>query len=173
MEGTSAVFSENIEINSQNNTPVFSSILEEGKLYKIEATGVYTYAPGGRIADAEYIYEPDTNTWYEQLNIVNPESNLDLIVDDTSINWMGTQNGIHYSQNTYSPNHTYQTYVIGDNSPISFFIYDSSYDWNDGSLNVLIEEMSINIRDCMNHGWKNYGQIFTNQGMCIKHVLHN
>lgn len=109
----------------------------------IEVSGSYTYAPGGRIADAEFAYNPDDNAWLEELpGVENQEYNLDLLVNEAHYDWLGSADGKRFAPHTYSQNHVYRIYVVGDGEPLSFRIYDSSYDWNEGSLTLKISPVS-------------------------------
>jgi len=128
---------ETIVVSSLTGTPVEShTVLEEGKQYIIEASGTYTYAPGGRIADAEFAYSPDDDDWLE--GVTSPEYVLDLFVNDTPQDWLGSADGQTYTPHTYSPDHVYRLEVVGSGNPLAFKIHDSSYDWNEGGLTVSI-----------------------------------
>lgn len=166
---------ETVQVSSLNSTPTVSNtVLETGKMYMIEAVGTYTFAPGGRIADAEFAYDPDTNLFYEELNVVNQDSNLDLFVNGQSQDWLGSTNGVDFSPHTFSPNHTYRLYVLGQGQPLSFYIYDSSYDWNDGFLSVTVSSvLPTDKNECKNQGWKLSSESFKNQGLCIKSIKNN
>jgi hypothetical protein len=110
----------------------------------IEVSGTYTYAPGGRIADAEFAYDPDGDRWLEELpGVINREFNLELLVNETPQNWLGSSDGFNFYPHTLSPDHTYQLSFTGQGSPVSFRIYDSSYDWNSGFLTVSLETAPI------------------------------
>jgi hypothetical protein len=59
-------------------------VTKAGQTYLIEVSGWYTYAPGGRIADAEFASSPDDNAWLEELpGVENQTYNLDLLVNET------------------------------------------------------------------------------------------
>lgn len=48
-------------------TPVETALITKvGQTYLIEASGWYTFAPGNRIADAEFSYNPDEQAWFER-----------------------------------------------------------------------------------------------------------
>lgn len=94
----------------------------------------------GRIADAEFSYNPDENAWFE-LGPGDPATvdyNLDLLVNESQYDWLGSTDGKRYAAHTFSPNHVYRIYIVGDGEPLSFRIHASSYDWNEGSLTVKI-----------------------------------
>jgi PEP-CTERM motif-containing protein len=131
---------ETITISSTNFVPVQTSFaLELGQWYLLEIGGAYTYAPGGRIADAEFAYEPDSGTWLEELpGVTQQEINLDVLINGVSTNWLGTVDGVNFAPHTYSPTHVYRQYIQGLGLPISLVVYDSSYDHNEGSLKATI-----------------------------------
>jgi hypothetical protein len=111
--------------------------LTSGQQYLVQVSGTFYYAPGTRIADAEFAYHPDANTWVEELpGVVNQAYNLDLLVNGTPRDWLGSSDGVNFSPHTFSPDHIYRLNVIGEGQPLSFMIYDSSYDWNSGYLTV-------------------------------------
>ncbi len=163
---------ETLQVSSLSSIPIQSTtILEAGKIYVIEAGGTYTFAPGGRIADAEFAYDPDINLFYEELEVVNKEFNLDLFVNGESKDWLGSSNGIDFYPHTFSPNHNYRLYIEGQGQPLSFYIYDSSYDWNEGYLTVTINSiLPTDKNDCKNQSWKSFSESFKNQGLCIKNI---
>lgn len=63
---------------------------------------------------------------------------LELLVSNSTQDWLGSVDGENFTPHTYSPNHVYRLEVTGTGNPLSFSIYDSSYDWNEGSLTVSI-----------------------------------
>lgn len=133
---------ESLNISSLSPDVVESiTVLESGKTYVIEVSGTYTFAPGGRIADAEFWYNPDTLSWYEEIEVPPVEYNLDLMVNNVPRDWLGSADGVNYYPHTFSPDHKYILYIQGENHPISFYIYDSSHDWNEGSLTVSIKSL--------------------------------
>src|SRR5207342_2100066 len=74
-----------------------------GETYLIEVTGTYTYAPGGRIADAEFAFDPDTNAWLEELpGVVNQGFNLDVLINGVPQDWLGSADGRNYHPHTFS-----------------------------------------------------------------------
>jgi hypothetical protein len=142
-----------LQVWSTTATPVeTSSALEDGVEYLIEASGTFTYSSGGRIADAEFslaLSYGGPAGWFEA-NPGNPEYVLDLLVNGSPLDWLGSSDGINFSPHTYSPDHVYRFFLIGEGLPISFVIYDTSYAWNDGYLTVsispVIEPVSIDIK---------------------------
>ncbi len=163
---------ETLQVSSLNSIPVFSNVvLETGKTYLIEVTGTYTFSGGGRIADAEFAYNPDTNSFYEELEVANKEYNLDLFVDNAPQDWLGSVNGLDYFAHTYSPDHKYKIFIQGQGVPASFYIYDSSYDWNEGSLVVSINNiLPTDKNECKNQNWRLFFEPFKSQGLCIRNV---
>jgi hypothetical protein len=166
---------ETIQVSSLNQSQIFSNtILEMGKMYMIEASGIYTFAPGDRIADAEFAYNPDINSWNEDFGNIYEQYVLDLIVNGEPHDWLGSPDGINYTLHTFSPNHTYRLFLEGQGQPLSFKIFDESYDWNEGGLTVTINNQLPSVKDdCKYEGWKSYPDIFRNQGSCIKNVKLN
>jgi len=170
-----ASISETLEVSSLTGVPVATStILEAGKNYIIEVSGTFTYAPGGRIADAEYVYSPDDADWFEEIPAPYDDKALllELLVNNSAQDWLGSADGQNFTPHTYSPNHVYRLEVVGEGSPISFVIYDSSYDWNEGSLTVSIMPAYPKTKqECKKDGWKDYD--FKNQGNCVSYVQRN
>ena len=54
-----------LEIPATGETIETALALQDGEVYLIEAQGIYTYAPGNRVADPEFAYDPDSNAWSE------------------------------------------------------------------------------------------------------------
>ena len=130
---------ETLQVSSLTGEPVETSFaLELGQEYLVEVTGTYYYAGVGgiRIADAEFALVEDYLGWQEEPSII--PNNLDLFVNGTPQDWLGSVDGATFSPHTFSPDHTYRLSVIGGGVPISFAIYDSSYDGNDGYLTVTV-----------------------------------
>jgi hypothetical protein len=106
---------------------------------------IYTYSGGGRFADAEFAYDPDANAWLEELpGMVNQSYNLDLLVNGAPQNWRGSSDGQHFAEHTFSQNHVYRITVKDNGVPLSFVLYDSSYDGNDGAVTVTISRVRKN-----------------------------
>ena len=166
---------ETLQISSVNQSQVYSdTILEMGKIYMLEANGIYTFAPGDRLADAEFSFNPDTFAWNEDLGNIYEPYVLDLLVNGQSQDWLGSSNGINYSQHTFSPNHNYRLFIEGQGIPVSFRIFDESYDWNDGNLTVTINSQAPSVKgECKTEGWKSYSDMFKNQGSCVKSMKNN
>lgn len=130
-------------------TVTSSTVLQEGQLYVIEARGTYIFwGTGGAEADAEW-YERAIAPypWFEfSPDPCDDPSILDLLVNGTGQDWMGTadlvvtSNSI-FSTHTYSPSHTYRLNWLGAGESITFKIEDGSganiLD-NSGSLEVEI-----------------------------------
>jgi hypothetical protein len=132
-----------LEIPATGETIETALALQDGESYLIEAQGIYTYAPGNRVADAEFAYDPDSNAWSE-LGAGAPETveqNLDLLVNGVAQDWLGSADGKQFLPHTYSQNHVYRLVLVGNGQPISFRIYDTSHDWNEGSLTVSISRL--------------------------------
>ncbi len=134
---------ETLQVSSLTPALVTSSTtLGTGITYMIEAKGTYTFSSGNRLADAEFWYNPDTSTWYESIDVGNSQYNLDLIVNGVAQDWLGSTDGINYYPHTFSPDHTYRLFIQGEGNPVSFYIYDSSYDWNEGGLTVTLSSIN-------------------------------
>jgi hypothetical protein len=65
-----------------------------------------------------------------------------LQVTNRSIKWLGTTNGTDFLTNTFSPSHIYQLTFLGSGQPLAFFIADSLYSDNSGSVQVSIIPMA-------------------------------
>jgi len=137
------VRNEILEIPATGETIETALALQDGQLYLVEASGIYTYAPGNRVADPEFAYDPDSNAWSELG--AGPEEtipiNLDLLVDGAPVDWLGSEDGKKFLPHTFSQSHTYRLVLEGTGQPVSFKIYDVSYDWNEGSLTVTISKL--------------------------------
>lgn len=166
---------ETFEVSSLSGTSTqTSTVLENGKKYIVEVSGTYTYAPGGRIADAEFVYSPDDADWFEEIPAPYPDKALllELLVNNSTQDWLGSTDDENFTPHTYSPNHVYRLEVIGTGNPLSFSIYDSSYDWNEGSLTVSIALAQPETKQqCKKGGWQDYG--FKNQGACVSFLQSN
>lgn len=133
-----------LTVDSMGTPAETALVTKVGQTYLIEASGWYTFAPGGRIADAEFSYNPDENAWFE-LGPGDPATvdyNLDLLVNESQHDWLGSADGKRFAAHTFSPSHIYRIYVVGDGEPLSFRIHDTSYDWNEGSLIVKVTPVS-------------------------------
>jgi len=132
-----------LEIPASGETIETALALQEGESYLIEVQGIYTYAPGNRVADAEFAYDPDSNLWSELGGgpAETIEQNLDLLVNGAAVDWLGSTDGKRFLPHTYSQNHVYRLVLVGNGQPVSFRIYDVSNDWNEGSLTVSISRV--------------------------------
>lgn len=69
---------------------------------------------------------------------------LDLIVDDTAVDWLGSSDGVNWAAHTFSPDHVYRYEWTGHGQSVSFMIADhipfgsDYYGDNSGSLTVSI-----------------------------------
>jgi hypothetical protein len=132
-------------------TVTSSTILQEGQMYVIEARGTYIYwGTGQKPADAEWYeraYEP--GSWLEfSPDPCDDPSILDLLIDGTGYDWLGTTDGINFAPHVYSPSHVYRLYYVGEGKTIDLKIEDGSganvLD-NSGSLEV---EITVDTPDC-------------------------
>ena len=111
-----------------------SQPLQNGVLYLIEASGTYFWDYSGgsnNISDAAFGISDAVPTW-------RPNPTGGLWIDGKTVNWLGTTNGIDFFTNTFSPSHVYAYYTAGANQPLDFFVADSTYGDNAGSLQVSI-----------------------------------
>jgi hypothetical protein len=134
-----------VYVPSENPNPTTTTfILESGKSYQIESSGYFICNDLHNLpADAEW-----WNNWgiweeYYSLNPEEPSYYLDLLVNETGYDWLGTTNGIDWTPHTYSPSHTYRINITGNGELATFRIYDSNYQDNSNSLQVEISEISI------------------------------
>jgi hypothetical protein len=110
-----------------------SEALECGKTYKVEVSGKYYYNHAGDWADAE---------WYLKNGEIvkgDTEGSKPYVLD-LSIRELGTEYNIDWGD--YSPENTYSKEIslTCPNEKLTFFIYDSNYSDNSGSLNVTVYE---------------------------------
>ena len=90
-----------------NGAVVWSSALEAGQEYQIKAEGTYGYSYLNIYADAEWHFRSGATVWTENFNSVGGSPLLDLLINDTEYNWLGTTDNINFSAGTFSPNHVY------------------------------------------------------------------
>ncbi len=81
----------------------------------------------------EYYYSP--SQYYP--------SYLDLLVNETSYDWLGTTDGVTFTPHTYSPSHVYRINIIGTGDVATFRINDSAYHDNSGALQVEISVVPV------------------------------
>lgn len=125
------VAAETLIVPATSENGVWSSPLLQGQLYQFTASGTYSYGPGADVADAEWIIGPFFSEYWTLYAAGGPfgESNdiLDICINDTSVSWLGTQDGINYSPHTYSSStHTYKYYFTGTGDPVKFHIADET-----------------------------------------------
>ena len=122
---------------------VTSAVLEVGHDYRIESQGTYQFdTPDAWLADAEWRQNPDTGDWHENLWSAPFDDILDLLVDETAVDWHGTVDGVNFSTHTYSTSHVYRHEVVGNGVALDFRIEDSIHsDDNAGSLQVKVSEI--------------------------------
>lgn len=150
------VASETLIVPATNVNGVWSSPLTQGQLYEFTASGTYYYGwYGEQTADAEWIFgnAPQISEYWTWPVAGGPfgESNdiLDICINDTSVSWLGTTDGLNYSPHTYSQDtHTYKYYFTGTGDPVKFHIADETpfgvgdcTGDNSGCLTVAINEI--------------------------------
>jgi hypothetical protein len=143
-----ATILETLDVNSyapgyQGPPPVTSTtILNANEWYIFEVSGTFGYDSADSLADAEwardYTWPPET--WVEQIG--NPPD-LDLLVNETEQDWMGTTDSVItdisvFSAHTYSPTHVYRLHWLGAGEAVTFRIEDGPSLDNDGFLEVKI-----------------------------------
>ncbi len=159
--GEVSTATETLVVPATNENGVWSSPLTNGQLYEFTASGTYVYSSGGQQADAEWIFwNPSQPSEYWIWGIVGGpfgETNdiMDLCINDKSVSWLGTADGVNYSPHTYSSaTHTYKYSFRGTGAPVEFHIAelvpfggDTTGD-NSGSLTVSIAPVrsSLTIR---------------------------
>ncbi|MGA2322793.1 MAG: PEP-CTERM sorting domain-containing protein [Sedimentisphaerales bacterium] len=126
-----------------SGTTVTSSVLEAGKEYQIRAEGTYIYSWANLPADAEWHLRYGATNWEEDYwdsgSGIYHYSELDLLVNNTEYDWLGTTDGTNFAPHTYSPLHTYMIdSFVGTGQAISFRIQDIDASDNSGYLNVSI-----------------------------------
>lgn len=125
----------------------WSSTLLAGQSYVMTASGTYHFH-SVRYADAEWM-ESDDGNWYEYHPAPGGWSETkdieDILIDGTSVSWMGSSDGVSWAAHTFSPNHIYRYYLTGTGQPVRFQIADAAPltpdNWfadNSGSLTVEI-----------------------------------
>jgi len=129
-----------------NGSTVWSSPLQAGETYIIEASGTYIFGGpqpvlGYFYADAEWFEDnypdPGVKHWLEDWTYgAPPPNNLELSINGTFYDWLGTTDGNTWASHTYNSSHVYRLYYVGTGDPISLNIYDTVYFDNSGSLTV-------------------------------------
>ncbi|MBN2448292.1 MAG: RHS repeat protein [Phycisphaerae bacterium] len=127
-------------VPATNPSGVTSTTLANGAVYEIWVTGTFTFGVSGSVthkADANYTYEFYRRVWgwYEYRE---DDSNLNLVIDGKSLEWLGTTDCVNFRPHTRSPSHTYKLEYVGRGQPVRLSIADSYYGDNSGSLNVTI-----------------------------------
>lgn len=124
------------------NSPTAQSImLEDGKTYLFEATGVWTNQNGVRKVDAGGYFSNDNwSTWDEFRNTPGRDpKQLTISIDGEFVEW-----------GSYNPDHRYKILVEGQGETVDLVIYDGDQDpnptsWyndNAGSLTVHVYDVT-------------------------------
>ena len=121
---------ETLTIPAVNENGVWSSPLAEGVLYQLTVSGRYIF-DGVHWADAEWtqpgIIDPNGQVEYwSPFGFGESNDILDLVIDNTSVSWMGTKDGIDWSPHTSSPNSMYRYFLQGKGTPVKFHIADKT-----------------------------------------------
>ncbi|MBN2447338.1 MAG: hypothetical protein JXO22_11455 [Phycisphaerae bacterium] len=129
---------EKFSVCSTDGSGVTSPVLRDGQWYLFEVSGTW-YRDSVHIGDAEW-YEFDSDgDWREEYS--GYPGLLDLQIDRTSPDWLGSSDGRNYAAHTYSPSHRYRLYYEGQGRSVNLRIYDDAYPGeNSGCLDVRITE---------------------------------
>lgn len=126
--------------------PTYSLPLKVGVEHLVEVSDTYILNPTfSQPADAEFCFDYGTGNWTEVLSGDPSQDKLDLLVNESSIDWLGSADGgITWASHTFSTNHIYRYSVVGSGTPVSFAIsdftpYGDAFYWdNSGGLLVTI-----------------------------------
>lgn len=125
-------FVESVDVPSENADGITTqSVLKDGQLYRFRASGTYTYNNAGDWADAE---------WYlKDGEIVKGD-------DEGSVPWVLDVSVRGYVQNIdwgdFNEDHIYYYEFTGTGDTVNFFIHDSYYPDNEGSIKVDIYKIN-------------------------------
>jgi hypothetical protein len=124
---------ETVYVPADQQNPVYTSmILEQGKSYIIEASGVYScwsdHPEGG--VDAYYCFA-------EWRCGKNGEAWNQLLLDDKPMAEIARGNG---DSDSYNPGHIYRTTIVGNGAPLILQISDAKNSWSDN-----LYGLSVNI----------------------------
>ncbi|MGK7879850.1 MAG: FG-GAP-like repeat-containing protein [Crocosphaera sp.] len=117
---------------------VYSSVLEQGKRYKIEVSGQVLFAGNNTnvVADAAYY---TANNWSTN---GDSSGSVDLGLHSTAL---GNSDDKFWGK--YNPDHVYTYELIGQGKAIDFYFNDSNYGDNSGTYTVKIYQESEVIPD--------------------------
>lgn len=118
-----SVSAEILVVPATNLAGVYSSPLTAGQLYDFTIVGTYFFSPYPNvIADAEW---SDPYNWVEcaVYNSLAADA-LDVVINDTPVDWLGTSDGITYAPHTFSPTHTYIYRYVGTGASVNFHVAD-------------------------------------------------
>ena len=132
----SGVFADAIQIPSGSSEGVYSPTLDAGVTYRLTLSGTYYFSEGtGYEADAEFSKTPTTS--WEEISPVGfmlwdgswlassyENDVLDLLINDTSVDWKGSLDGINWAPHTFSPNHVYAYDIVGTGTPVKLYLCD-------------------------------------------------
>ena len=128
---------------SSDGTAVGSMVLSDGITYIVEAVGTYRFVnwTNAGIADAAYSLRipgsyNDTGeiAWISGSALPAPyTSYLEVWVDGVPVDWD--------DDDIVNLDHTYDTLVTGDESPLTFRILDNAYGDNSGSITINIYQI--------------------------------
>ncbi len=121
---TTVANAEVLQVDSYGTPTVYSSVLEAGQIYRIEVRGTFSYDSARSLADAEWAQYPAPPDWVE--HPAGPANALELVINDSPRDWMGTTNGVDFAPHTYSPSHLYRSDWLGAGEQIAFRIEDGT-----------------------------------------------
>ena len=133
-----------VDIGSEISTPTVTSyVLELGQEYQIEVSGMFIFdidESTTHLADAEWQRQGggDWGEFFVPEFPGTPRPPLDLLVNESAVDWMGTTDGINFAPHIYSPSHIYRINIFGTDEVATFRIDDIIYHDNSGSLRVEI-----------------------------------
>jgi hypothetical protein len=124
-------FIETVTVNPNGVTVQSNNVLEEGANYLLKASGTFTYNSANAWADAEYYLLNGTT-------VKGDTEGSRPYVLDVSING----EPVNDNWGEYNSEHTYSMEYTGTGQKLDFFIYDSVYTDNDGSITVEIRKVN-------------------------------
>ena len=144
---------ETLTISSSFADGAWTSLLQSGQLYTFQASGTWICSIGWYndygmgLSDAEWgqnpsgpPYDPQA-PWTEEFGGYSYDVH-DLLINDVSVDWLGSTDGVNWAPHVFSPDHVYRYDYIGTGESVHLYICDHSpygppqYGDNSGSLSV-------------------------------------
>lgn len=117
-----------VTVPSNGDVVYSNEVLDDGQMYRLEASGTFDYSSDiYDQADAEWFEKEggwikgETGVYADKTNVIDVSVNGDPVNDD----W-----------GDYNPDHIYSLIYTGDGSVLDFFIFDTNYKDNSGSITV-------------------------------------